>query len=94
MEVTNSRLEIYERLEMIAREELHPKIAFSWDARWDEFGQTGNWLTAPDSLDFVELVMRIEEEFNIKIPDDDAAGMRTVSDTVDYISTHMAEKAH
>ena len=38
-----------------------------------------------DSLDIVELVMAIEKEFNIEIPDDDAEKITTVQDAVDYI---------
>jgi acyl carrier protein len=38
-----------------------------------------------DSLDIVEIVMAIEEEFNITIPDDDVQKLRTVKDAVEYI---------
>lgn len=38
-----------------------------------------------DSLDTVELVMALEEEFGIDIPDEDAEKMRTVGDAVAYI---------
>lgn len=38
-----------------------------------------------DSLDIVELVMAIEKEFNIEIPDEDAEKISTVQDAVDYI---------
>ena len=38
-----------------------------------------------DSLDIVELVMAIEEEFDIEIPDEDAEKIVSVSDVVDYI---------
>ena len=38
-----------------------------------------------DSLDAVELIMAIEEEFDIKIPDETAQNMKTVKDIVDYI---------
>ena len=38
-----------------------------------------------DSLDIVELVMGFEDEFNIKIPDDDYDKIRTVGDAIDYI---------
>jgi len=44
-----------------------------------------------DSLDIVELVMRIEEEFNIEIPDDDAASIKSVKDAIDYINGKLAE---
>lgn len=38
-----------------------------------------------DSLDIVELVMGFEDEFNIKIPDDDYDKILTVGDAIDYI---------
>ncbi|HHT01550.1 MAG TPA: acyl carrier protein [Firmicutes bacterium] len=38
-----------------------------------------------DSLDIVELVMAIEEEFNVEIPDEDAEKIRSVGDAVEYI---------
>jgi acyl carrier protein len=38
-----------------------------------------------DSLDVVEIVMAIEEEFDITIPDDDVQKLRTVKDAVEYI---------
>ena len=38
-----------------------------------------------DSLDTVELVMALEEEFEIEIPDEDAEKIRTVKDAIDYI---------
>jgi acyl carrier protein len=39
-----------------------------------------------DSLDTVELVMALEEEFGIEIPDEDAEKMRTVGDAMRYIA--------
>ncbi len=39
-----------------------------------------------DSLDIVELVMAIEKEFKIEIPDEDAEKITTVQDAIDYIS--------
>jgi acyl carrier protein len=38
-----------------------------------------------DSLDTVELVMALEDEFGLDIPDDDADKIKTVQDTIDYI---------
>ncbi|MDP2211378.1 MAG: acyl carrier protein [Candidatus Aquicultor sp.] len=38
-----------------------------------------------DSLDIVELVMAMEEEFDIEIPDEDAEGIATVEDAIDYV---------
>ena len=41
-----------------------------------------------DSLDTVELVMALEEEFDIEISDEDAEKVRTVQDAIDYITEH------
>ncbi|HZQ69395.1 MAG TPA: acyl carrier protein [Terriglobales bacterium] len=41
-----------------------------------------------DSLDTVELVMALEEAFEIEIPDEDAEKIRTVQDAIDYIEKH------
>jgi acyl carrier protein len=41
-----------------------------------------------DSLDTVELVMALEEHFDIEIPDDAAEKIRTVQDAIDYIDKH------
>ena len=41
-----------------------------------------------DSLDLVELVMAMEEEFEIEIPEDQSENIKTVADVVNYINTH------
>jgi acyl carrier protein len=41
-----------------------------------------------DSLDAVELVMSIEEEFDLEIPDEDAEKLTTVSQIIEYIKNH------
>jgi acyl carrier protein len=41
-----------------------------------------------DSLDQVELVMALEEAFDLEISDEDAEKMRTVQDAIDYIEKH------
>ncbi len=41
-----------------------------------------------DSLDIVELVMALEEEFELEIPDEDAEKIRTVGEAVKYIQEH------
>jgi acyl carrier protein len=41
-----------------------------------------------DSLDIVELVMAMEDEFQIEIPDKDAEQIKTVQDAVNYIKSH------
>lgn len=43
-----------------------------------------------DSLDLVELIMSLEEEFGMEIPDQDAEKIRTVQEAVDYIDEHSA----
>ena len=42
-----------------------------------------------DSLDIVELIMALEEEFDTEIPDSDAEKVVTVGDVVDYIKDHV-----
>jgi acyl carrier protein len=44
-----------------------------------------------DSLDIVELVMELEDEFNVNIPDEDAEKIQTVGDAVKYINEHTGE---
>ncbi len=41
-----------------------------------------------DSLDTVELVMALEEEFECEIPDEEAEKITTVQQAIDYVSTH------
>lgn len=41
-----------------------------------------------DSLDTVELVMALEEEFGVEIPDEDAEKIATVADAISYINKH------
>ena len=41
-----------------------------------------------DSLDTVELIMEIEEEFNLDISDEDAEKITTVQDAIDYVVEH------
>ena len=41
-----------------------------------------------DSLDTVELVMAMEEEFEVEIPDEEAENIKSVGDAINYINTH------
>jgi acyl carrier protein len=43
-----------------------------------------------DSLDIVELVMALEEEFGLDIPDDDADKLKTVGDAMKYLQEHAS----
>jgi acyl carrier protein len=42
-----------------------------------------------DSLDTVELIMALEEEFNVEIPDEDAEKMVTVGDSMNYLKENV-----
>ena len=70
---------IADRVRSIIAEQLGVKIEEVTDAASfiDDLGA--------DSLDTVELVMALEEEFGIEIPDEDAEKMATVGDAVKYI---------
>lgn len=45
-----------------------------------------------DSLDIVELIMALEDEYGIEIPDEDAEKMETVGDAIKYIEAHLVNK--
>jgi acyl carrier protein len=45
-----------------------------------------------DSLDIVELVMELEEEFEITIPDEEAEKIKTVGEAIDYIEKELGKK--
>lgn len=70
---------VFERVRDVVAEELNvSEEQITPEARFvDDLGA--------DSLDVVELVMRLEDEFDISIPDEDAEKIRTVSDAVKYI---------
>ncbi len=62
-----------------------------------QFGEGKNTVTlessfvndlGADSLDIVELVMELEDEFDVNIPDENAQKMQTVGDAVNYINEH------
>jgi acyl carrier protein len=42
-----------------------------------------------DSLDLVELIMTVEEEFNIEIPDDEAEKIKFVKDAINYVTSRL-----
>lgn len=44
-----------------------------------------------DSLDTVELVMALEEEFGVEIPDEEAEKITKVGEAIDYINAHVTE---
>lgn len=46
-----------------------------------------------DSLDAVEIIMSIETQFDIEIPDEDAEGFQVIGDIVDYVEKKVKDKA-
>lgn len=44
-----------------------------------------------DSLDIVELIMSLEEEFEVEVPDEDAEKLLTVQDTLDYVQQKIQQ---
>ena len=60
----------------ITREEIIPEASFI-----DDLGA--------DSLDIVELVMAMEETFDIEIPDDDAEKIQSIGDAFSYVKEHL-----
>lgn len=71
--------EIFEKVKIIIVEQLGvAETSVTMEASFiDDLGA--------DSLDIVELIMALEEEFDMEIPDEDAEKIVTVSDVVDYI---------
>ncbi|MDQ1339365.1 MAG: acyl carrier protein [Campylobacterota bacterium] len=57
----------------------------------DEVKETSRFVEdlGADSLDVVELVMALEEKFDIEIPDDEAEKISTVKNAMDFISTKL-----
>ena len=73
---------IEERVKKIVSEQLGVKDEIANDASFvDDLGA--------DSLDTVELVMALEEEFECEIPDEEAEKITTVQLAIDYINTNL-----
>src|SRR5882672_6078440 len=73
-----------------AEERLKKIIAEQLSVSEDEVTPEANFIDDlnADSLDLVELIMSLEEEFNVKISDEDAERIRTVQDAMDYLHEH------
>src|SRR5438105_8012727 len=73
-----------------AEERLKKIIAEQLSVSEDEVTPEANFIDDlnADSLDLVELIMSLEEEFNVKISDEDAEKIRTVQDAMDYLHEH------
>ncbi|BBO23347.1 MAG: acyl carrier protein [Armatimonadetes bacterium] len=78
-----SKQEILDRVKKVVVEKL--------GVNEDEVKETSSFQEdlGADSLDTVELVMGLETEFDIEIPDDDVNSMRTVGDAVEYIASKL-----
>ncbi|MFT5232118.1 MAG: acyl carrier protein [Candidatus Krumholzibacteriia bacterium] len=68
--------EIIQRKLSVNAEQITPEASFTEDL-------------GADSLDTVELVMDLEEEFNITIPEEDQEKLRTVQDAIDYLESNL-----
>lgn len=82
-----SQTEIFEKVKKIVIEQLSVQA--------DTITPQSNFANdlGADSLDTVELVMALEEEFDIEIPDEAAEKITTVQEAVDYINNKVAASA-
>ena len=78
-----SREEIFERVKSVLSEQLGVD-----ESEITEGASFQDDLDA-DSLDLVELIMELEDNFGMKIPDEDAQKITTVGQAVDYVSAHQ-----
>jgi len=79
-----TREEVLEQVKSILVETLSvDEDKVTADARFQEDLET-------DSLDLVELVMTMEDKFGIKISDEEAAGIKTVGDAVDFVMGRLS----
>jgi acyl carrier protein len=73
-------------------EKIQAIIADQLDASADEITEDKNLLKdlEADSLDAVEIILAIEQEFDIEIPDEVAEGFTTVASIVEYVESQIA----
>lgn len=78
-EVTERILTVVKNFDQVDPAKVSPETKFA-----DDLGL--------DSLDIVEVVMAIEDEFAVEIPDQEADKISSIAEAVDYISTHPHAK--
>ena len=78
MDIQEKIIDIISSQLSVPKEKVVPQASFT-----DDLGA--------DSLDLVELVMAMEEEFGMEIADEDAEKLQTVQDTIDYVKQHLNE---
>lgn len=79
---------------MAVDEKVKAIIAEQLGVKQEEVTPTASFIDdlGADSLDTVELVMALEEEFGVEIPDEDAEKITTVGDAIKYIEDKIAKK--
>jgi acyl carrier protein len=79
---------------MAVEEKVKSIIAEQLGVKQEEVTPTASFIDdlGADSLDTVELVMALEEEFGIEIPDEDAEKITTVGDAIKYIEEKSVKK--
>ena len=67
------------------------KFAHCWRSSWTSTTLRSRWTGdfEADSLDIVDMVMTLEDEFGIEVPDDAIENLRTVGDVVNFVESHQ-----
>jgi len=81
---------------MLSEDKIKTIIADQLGVKFEEVTQEASFVNdlGADSLDTVELIMGLEEEFEIEIPDEDAEKIKTVGDIIKYIEDKVHTKKH